>query len=460
MKITIYGLGYVGLVSAACLAEVGHELLCVDIDESKVNQLCAGIIPIYEPKLDELIKSNTETGRLRFTTDIDLAVAHGEVQLIAVGTPSKPDGSVELNYLHTVVRNIASRMTSFKLIVNKSTVPVGTAHQVKKRVTEILQQRHQSIEFAVASNPEFLKEGDAINDFMHPDRIVIGTDCKKAETLLKQIYQPFNHNHERVLVMDIASAELTKYAANAMLATKISFINELANLAERLGADIEQVRLGIGSDPRIGYHFIHPGCGYGGSCFPKDMSALMHIAKEVKLETTLLQAVDRVNYQQKRVLFDKIRHHFKDELFGKTFALWGLAFKPNTDDVRDASSAVLVRALAEVGVSVQAYDPVAMLRFSQHYPELQNINFMSSMEETVQQADALIICTEWSNFRAPNFALVKKQLREPTIFDGRNLYDPQVLKQLGFTYYGIGRGEPITVRELAETALEVSLVDA
>ena len=445
MKISVYGLGYVGLVSAACLAEFGHELLCVDINESRVNQLCAGVIPIYEPGLEQLVRNNMANGRLRFTTNLSQAIVHSDVQMIAVGTPSQADGSVDLRDVFAVVRNIASQMTSPKLIINKSTVPVGTADRIKKLVNEVLYQRQELYEFDVASNPEFLKEGEAINDFINPDRIIIGVESEKAKSVLHEMYAPFNQ--DKLLVMNIRSAEFTKYAANAMLATKISFINEIANLAERLGADIEQIRQGIGSDSRIGKHFINPGCGFGGSCFPKDVNALIKISSEVGYESLLLRAVNQVNNFQKKILFEKLFSHFNGNLRGKTFAIWGLSFKPNTDDIREASSVVLISSLLTEGVKLQAFDPVAMPRFANTYPQYQNITYASTQEEALDQADALIICTEWSNFIHPNFVTMKQQLRQPVIFDGRNLYDPLLLQQLGFTYYGIGRGTPLKVEE-------------
>jgi UDPglucose 6-dehydrogenase len=440
MKVTVFGTGYVGLVTGTCLADVGHDVLCVDIDQKKVDNLKNGIVPIFEPGLDSLVKQAVQNGLLNFTTDMDQAVQHGELQFIAVGTPSGEDGSADLQYVVAVAKTIGQRMTGYKVVVNKSTVPIGTAEKVSAALTLELNQRAEKIAFDVVSNPEFLKEGAAINDFMKPDRIVIGTDSERAETLLRELYAPFNRNHDRMIFMDIRSAELTKYAANAMLATKISFINEMANLAERLGADIEQVRNGIGADPRIGYHFIYPGCGYGGSCFPKDVRALINIAKNVDYKVSLMEAVDQVNQAQKSKLYGYINQHFAGSLQGKTFALWGLAFKPNTDDMREAPSRVLMEALWAAGAKVQAFDPVAMEETQHIYGLREDLKLVGTKEAALEKADALIICTEWKNFRAPNFELIKSSLKNPVIFDGRNLYEPERLAGYGFDYYAVGRG--------------------
>ncbi len=440
MNVTIYGSGYVGLVTGACLAHTGNHVLCVDIDPDKIDRLKQGHIPIYEPGLDNLIKSNTKAGRLDFTLDPVEGTRHGLFQFIAVGTPPDEDGSADLSHVLTVARNIAQHLNEYRIIVNKSTVPVGTADHVRQVVKEVLAERHADIEFDVVSNPEFLKEGAAIEDFMKPDRIVVGTDNPRTAELMRVLYAPFNRSHDRLLVMDIRSSELTKYAANAMLATKISFMNELANMAERLDADIEKVRVGIGSDPRIGYHFIYPGCGYGGSCFPKDVKALESTAKEIGYEAELLTAVESVNNRQKVRLFDKITAHFKGNLAGKTIALWGLAFKANTDDMREASSRVLIEALWKNGVKVRAYDPVAIEECRRIYGERQDLELVDTAEKALEGADALAIVTEWNEFRSPDFEQIRRSLAEPVIFDGRNLYDPNLLQQFGFTYYGIGRG--------------------
>ncbi len=441
MKVTIYGVGYVGLVTGTCLAEVGHDVLCMDVDAQKIEKLKQGAVPIYEPGLETLLKKNIAHGHIHFTTEIESAVHFAELQIIAVGTPPQEDGSADLQHVLAVAKNIARSMRTPKLIVNKSTVPVGTADQVSAVVAAELAKRQASIHFSVASNPEFLKEGSALDDFMKPDRIVIGTENAGAEKLLREIYAPFNRNHDRILVMDIRSAELTKYAANAMLATKISFINEIANLAELLGADIEKVRIGIGSDPRIGYHFIYPGCGYGGSCFPKDVSALVKTAEINHYHPQLLQAVEDVNQRQKRSLFYKIFRHFNGKLENKIFALWGLAFKPNTDDIRQAPSLDLLESLWEAGAVVQAFDVQAMEAVHKHFGQQANLHLAPTQEDALKSADALIICTEWADFRAPDFNLIKQELKNPVIFDGRNLYDPVVMRDKGFTYYGIGRGE-------------------
>jgi len=440
MKVTVFGTGYVGLVTGACLADVGHDVLCVDIDQKKVDNLTAGVIPIFEPGLEAIVKQAVQHGLLNFTTNMDRAVQHGELQFIAVGTPSGEDGSADLQYVVAVAKTIGQRITDYRVVVNKSTVPIGTAEIVSAALTGELEKRGVNVSFDVVSNPEFLKEGAAINDFMKPDRIVVGTDSERAEQLLRELYAPFNRSHDRMIFMDVRSAELTKYAANAMLATKISFINEMANLAELLGADIEKVRNGIGADPRIGYHFIYPGCGYGGSCFPKDVKALINIAHNVDYKANLMEAVDKVNQAQKGKLFGYIERHFGGDLKGKVFALWGLSFKPNTDDMREAPSRVLMEALWAAGAKVQAYDPVAMEETQHIYGLRDDLKLVGTKEAALERADALIICTEWKNFRAPTFDVLKTALRDPVIFDGRNLYEPDRMATLGFQYYAVGRG--------------------
>ena len=439
MKVTIYGSGYVGLVTGACLAQVGNDVLCVDIDPAKIEMLNRGESPIYEPGLAEMLKANQVAGRLRFTLDPAEGVEHGLFQFIAVGTPPDEDGSADLQYVLAVAESIGKHLSEYRIIVNKSTVPVGTGDRVRDRVRETLEKRGQSIEFDIVSNPEFLKEGAAIDDFMRPDRIVVGTDNPRTRELLRALYTPFNRNHERVMVMDIRSAELTKYAANSLLATKISFMNELSNIADKLGADIEQVRIGIGSDPRIGYQFIYPGAGYGGSCFPKDVQALERTAVEHGYTPELLHAVEAVNHRQKKVLFEKISAHYQGQLQGKTIALWGLSFKANTDDMRAASSRVLMEMLWEHGASVRAYDPEALEETRRIYGQRDDLILCESPEDAVDGADALAVMTEWSQFRSPNFEDIRKQLKEAVIFDGRNLYDPDFLASQGFTYYSIGR---------------------
>jgi UDPglucose 6-dehydrogenase len=439
MKITIFGSGYVGLVTGACLADAGNDVLCVDVDQKKIEKLRKGVIPIFEPGLDRMVVENQKERRLRFSTSAEEGVKHGLFQFIAVGTPPDEDGSADLQYVLAVAKSIAQHMDEYKIIVNKSTVPVGTADKVKVAVNEQLGDRGVQLEFDVVSNPEFLKEGAAIDDFMKPDRIVIGTDNPRTTELLRALYAPFNRSHERVIAMDVRSAELTKYAANAMLATKISFMNELANLSERLGADIEQVRIGIGSDQRIGYHFIYPGCGYGGSCFPKDVKALDRIAKDVGYHAELICAVENVNDRQKKTLFEKINKHYDGNLSGKTFALWGLAFKPKTDDMREAPSRVLLEALIDSGAHVQAYDPEAMQEAKRIYGDLAGLKLCDTSELALENANALVLVTEWKSFWSPNFSLLKEKLSDGVIFDGRNLYDPNMVKRKGFTYYGIGR---------------------
>ena len=440
MKITVVGTGYVGLVGAACLAEVGNHVLGLDVNAEKIRILKEGGIPIHEPGLLEIVRRNVENGRLSFTTNIEEAVGFGEVQFIAVGTPPDEDGSADLQYVTEAARNIGRFMNSAKVIVDKSTVPIGTGDMVKATVAEELKKRNVDIHYSVVSNPEFLKEGAAVEDFMRPDRIIIGTEDPKAIEVMKQVYAPFQRNHERLVVTNLRSAELIKYAANSMLATRISFMNELANLAEILDADIEMVRQGIGSDPRIGYHFLYPGCGYGGSCFPKDVKALIKTAKDVAgFDLKLLKAVEEVNDLQKFVLPKKIKKQFGEDLKGKHFALWGLAFKPNTDDMREASSRVLINELIKAGASITAYDPVAMDEGKRIFKGEKHLTFADTQEEALKNADALIIVTEWTEFRSPDFALIKSSLKSPIIFDGRNLYDPKDVRALGFNYYPIGR---------------------
>ena len=447
MKVTFYGIGYVGLVQAAVLADAGHDVCCVDIDQNKIDELKKGIIPIYEPGLTPLVENNYAEGRLAFTTDAEFGVNFGELQFIAVGTPPDEDGSADLKYVLKVAKTIASYMTSPKVIIDKSTVPVGTADKVKAQINQVLDTRYSSDEkpsFAVVSNPEFLKEGSAVSDCKRPDRIIIGTDSTEAEELMRELYAPFNRNHEKIIVMDIKSAELTKYAANCMLATKISFMNEMANIAERVGADIENVRHGIGSDPRIGYQFIYPGCGYGGSCFPKDVQALVQTADAIGYESKILKAVESVNYAQKSKLFEYITKHFgltenPDAIKGKTFALWGLSFKPNTDDMREAPSLVLMESLWKAGAKVQAYDPESMEETQRVCGNRNDLILMGTKEAALKGADALVICTEWQNFKAPDFAIIKEELSEAVLFDGRNLFEPERMKVKGFVYWSIGR---------------------
>jgi UDPglucose 6-dehydrogenase len=443
MKISIFGTGYVGLVSGACLAEVGHDVVCVDVDEQKIEQLKAGIIPIWEPGLDALVGRNVKEGRLRFTTNAEQAVQHGLVQFIAVGTPPDEDGSADMQYVLAVAKSIAIYMTEYKVVVNKSTVPVGTARKVTDTIKNILNAREVSglLSFDVVSNPEFLKEGAAVNDFLKPDRIVIGSNSIQANAVMREIYEPFNRNRDIILYMDLQSAELTKYAANAMLATKISFMNEIANLAELLGADIEEVRRGIGSDPRIGYHFIYPGCGYGGSCFPKDVEALAHTANQIGYFPQLLQAVEAVNNRQKTNLVKKLAKYLGGEiqLRGKTIALWGLAFKPNTDDMRAAPSRTVIEALWHAGAKVQAFDPVAMNEARRIYGDQSGLILSPDKYSALKDADALIICTEWQQFRVPDFTKMGTFLRNKIIVDGRNLYQPVKLQADGWVYLSVGR---------------------
>jgi len=462
MKITVIGSGYVGLVSGACLAELGNDVICLDVDPRKIDILNNGGVPIYEPGLEDIIKSNVAAGRLRFTTDVAESVAHGLVQMIAVGTPSGEDGSADLQYVIAAARNIGKHMTEYKVIVDKSTVPVGTADKVKQAVQEELDKRGLTTQssalspqssplspaFSVVSNPEFLKEGAAIDDFNRPDRIVIGAEDERAIKVMHDMYAPFQRNHDRLMVMDIKSAELTKYAANAMLATRISFMNELANLAEKVGADIEHVRKGIGSDQRIGYHFLYAGCGYGGSCFPKDIRALQRTGEEYGLPLKVLHAVEEVNHAQKNVLLQKITARFGNDLKGKHFALWGLAFKPGTDDMREATSRVVMEGLWARGATVTAHDPAAMKETRHIYPlqsrqgaggERADLSYAETPLDALQDADALIIVTEWKAFKSPDFETVKSCLKQPVIFDGRNLFEPSSVAALGIEYHGIGR---------------------
>jgi UDPglucose 6-dehydrogenase len=439
MRVSIFGSGYVGLVTGACLADAGNHVVCVDVDQRKVAMLKQGEIPIHEPGLDAVVKRNFAAGRLRFTTQAKEAVEHGQFQLIAVGTPPDEDGSADLRAVLAVARTIGEHMNEYKVVITKSTVPVGTADKVRAAVAESLEARGAAVEFDMVSNPEFLKEGAAITDFMRPDRVVVGTTSTRAAELMRALYEPFTRNHDRMIVMDVRSAELTKYAANAMLATKISFMNELANLAEHCGADIESVRMGIGSDPRIGTAFIYPGVGYGGSCFPKDVKALKRSAQELGYRESILTAVEAVNDRQKTILFSKIKAHFGN-LSGKTIALWGLAFKPNTDDMREAPSRVLMEALWQEGARVRAFDPVAMPECARIYGQRTDLTLCKSGPEALTDADALAIVTEWREFRSPDFDAMKATLKEPVIFDGRNLYDPAQMVRSGFSYYAIGRG--------------------
>jgi UDPglucose 6-dehydrogenase len=453
MRITIFGSGYVGLVSGACFADAGNRVLCVDIDAGKIERLQRGEVPIHEPGLTALIERNASAGRLRFTADAAAGIAHGEVILIAVGTPPDEDGSADLRHVLAVARTIGEHLDGYRIVVDKSTVPVGTADRVREAIAQALAARGVAHPFDVVSNPEFLKEGAAIADFMKPDRVVIGTDSPRAIETMRALYDPFTRNRDRLIVMDVRSAELTKYAANAMLATKISFINELAGIAEQVGADIEKVRQGIGADSRIGYAFIYPGAGYGGSCFPKDVQALQRTATQAGAGSRLLEAVEAVNAAQKQVLFRRMAAHFGGDLAGRTIALWGLAFKPNTDDMREAPSRVLMEALWAAGARVRAYDPVAMGEARRLYadrlgdgsgdPAVAPLTLCASAPEALEGADTLAIATEWQEFRSPDFDLLRERLSAPVIFDGRNLYDPALMARLGFTYYGIGRGASV-----------------
>ena len=443
MRVTIFGSGYVGLVTGACLADAGNHVVCVDVDAAKIERLNRGDVPIHEPGLDALIKRNAQAGRIEFTTDAVKGVAHGLFQLIAVGTPPGEDGSADLRSVLAVARTIATHMSRHCIVVTKSTVPVGTADKVRAQIEQTLGERGATLEYDVVSNPEFLKEGAAVSDFMKPDRVVIGSDNPRTIELMRALYDPFTRNHDRLIVMDIRSSELTKYAANAMLATKISFMNELANIAERVGADIEKVRIGIGSDPRIGYSFIYPGTGYGGSCFPKDVQALIRSAHEAGHEPQILNAVESVNGRQKQVLFRKMQRHFSGELKGRTIALWGLAFKPQTDDMREAPARALIDLLLKAGARVRAYDPIAAAEAQRIYAGQSAVTLCTSAYEAAQGADALAIVTEWQEFRSPDFERLKEILKSPVIFDGRNLYDPPMVGRFGLTYYAIGRGKPL-----------------
>ncbi|MFQ2182113.1 UDP-glucose dehydrogenase family protein [Aeromonas veronii] len=452
MKVTIFGTGYVGLVQAAVLAEVGHQVCCVDVDDERIAALRLGQIPFYEPGLAPLVESNLASGRLSFTVDPAIGVAHADLLLIAVGTPAEEDGSADLQHVLAVADTIGQLMSRPKLVVTKSTVPVGTAQQVREHIEQQLAMRGLPLACEVAANPEFLKEGAAVNDCMRPDRIIIGCDSERALELLRALYAPFNRNHDRIVVMDLRSAELTKYAANAMLATKISFMNEMAALAEELGADIEAVRQGMGADPRIGYHFIYPGCGYGGSCFPKDIKSLRHTAASVGYDAPLLAAVEQVNQRQQQKMAQTLLTRFGPDLRGRTFALWGLAFKPGTDDMRDAPSRPLLAAIWAAGGRVQAFDPKAMERARQIYGQRPDLLLSPTQEAALEGADALLICTEWQAFRAPDFQQLKALLNQPVIIDGRNLYDPRQLTELGFDYHAIGRPHLPAQKQPANTS--------
>ena len=443
MRVTIFGTGYVGLVTGTCLAEVGNDVVCVDVDADKIARLERGEIPIFEPGLEPLVRANHAGGHLRFTTDAAMAIAHAQVVFIAVGTPPDEDGSADLSHVLAVARTVGRTLERPLVVVNKSTVPVGTADAVRAAIAAELSARGADVAFDVVSNPEFLKEGDAVQDCLRPDRIVIGADSARAIETLKALYAPFNRNHERIVLMDVRSAELTKYAANAMLATKISFMNEIANIAERVGADVEQVRRGIGSDPRIGYHFIYPGAGYGGSCFPKDVKALEHTARAHGHEPHLLHAVEAVNANQKRKLFELLGRHFGAGLRGRTVALWGLAFKPNTDDMREAPSRTLLEQLWAAGATVRAYDPEAGGEVARIYGERADLVLCDQQYAALEGADALVIVTEWKAFRSPDFERVRTLLREPVVFDGRNIFEPRAVEASGIAYYGIGRGRSV-----------------
>ncbi|MEM7099815.1 MAG: UDP-glucose/GDP-mannose dehydrogenase family protein [Pseudomonadota bacterium] len=440
MKLTIFGTGYVGLVTGTCFAEMGNDVMCIDIDPNKIERLNKDDIPIFEPGLEDLVKVNRKRGHLRFSTDTQAGVDHGEVIFIAVGTPPGEDGSADLQYVLEVARTIGTHMQTQKVIVDKSTVPVGTGDHVRTRIADTLTERGAAIPFSVVSNPEFLKEGAAISDFMKPDRVVIGSDDNWGRQIMEQLYAPFNRNHDKIVHMDVRSAELTKYAANVMLATKISLMNEMANMADQLGADIEAVRRGIGMDPRIGYHFIYPGTGYGGSCFPKDVKALIHTADQIGYEASIIDSVERVNARQKRVLFDKLMGHFDHDIKGRCFAMWGLAFKPNTDDMREAPSITLINLLTEQGAKVVGYDPEANNEARTLFADNPLVEIVSDKEATLDQADGLLVITEWNEFRSPDFAGIRAQVKTAVVFDGRNLFDPDYVKQCGFAHYGIGRG--------------------
>ena len=456
MKITVYGSGYVGLVQSSVLAEVGHDVVCMDIDQTKVDALSRGVATIFEPGLEALLREGLDSGRWQFTSDSRLAAEHGHVQFIAVGTPPGADGSADLGAVFAVADQICLHRSVPVIIVEKSTVPVGTGDRLRQHLRRRLHDAGRSLAFEIASNPEFLKEGAALADCRRPDRIVIGTQSQAVRQVMRELYEPFNRNHDRMLFMTLRSAELTKYAANGMLATKISFINQLAELAEHVGADIESVRLGMGADPRIGYHFIYPGCGYGGSCFPKDMRALINSAQQVQCPSDLLEAVEAINGRQKSKLFERIKGYFGDDLTGKVFALWGLAFKPNTDDIRDAPSRVLMESLWAHGARVNAYDPEAMLETQRAYGHDVRLSLMGTPEAALAGADALVICTEWQQFKAPDFEAIKDRLNAPVIIDGRNLFDPERMHKHGITYFPIGRGRSCATSDDCDTSDEVS----
>ena len=439
MKITVVGAGYVGLVTGACLADMGNHVVCLDVDSRKIAMLKNGEVPIHEPGLDQVVRRNAAAGRLQFTTDVSAAVGHGTLQFIGVGTPPDEDGAADLQYVLAAAANIGRHMTDYKVIVDKSTVPVGTADKVRAKIADALTSRGIELKFAVVSNPEFLKEGAAVDDFMRPDRIIIGSDDERASLLMRAVYSPFMRNHDKLVVMDVRSAEFTKYAANAMLATRISFMNELALLAERVGADIEWVRRGIGSDPRIGSHFLYAGTGYGGSCFPKDVKALIRTGQENDIELGVLQAVEAANDRQKHVLVDRVVARFGEDLKGRCFAVWGLAFKPNTDDMREAPSRVIIEALSRRGAKIQAYDPVAMPESRRVMEGLPGLHFVDHQTAALQGADALLVVTEWKEFRNPDFELIKATLKQALILDGRNLYEPALMRAMGIDYVGIGR---------------------
>jgi UDPglucose 6-dehydrogenase len=439
MKVTVIGSGYVGLVTGACLSDMGNDVVCLDVDARKIALLQDGKIPIYEPGLQDVVRRNVEAGRLHFTTDVPAAVQHGTLQFIGVGTPPDEDGSADLQYVIAAARSIGRHMTDYKVVIDKSTVPVGTAAKVKAAIADELASRGQTLDFAVVSNPEFLKEGAAVEDFMRPDRVVVGADDERAVLLMRALYAPFTRNRDRLLVMDVASAEFTKYAANAMLATRISFMNELALLAERVGADIELVRRGIGSDPRIGTQFLYAGAGYGGSCFPKDVKALVRSAEDHGVTLKVLTAVEEANERQKMVLVDKVVQRFGEDLTGRQFALWGLAFKPDTDDMREAPSRVIVEELLRRGANVKAFDPVALHEAKRVFGDVPGLRLVADQAAVLQGSDALLIVTEWRQFKSPDFEQIKTALRQPVIIDGRNLYDPALMKSLGIEYVGIGR---------------------
>ena len=439
MKITVVGAGYVGLVTGACMSEMGNHVVCLDVDARKIAMLQRGEVPIHEPGLQALIERNAAAGRLQFTTDAAAAVAHGTLQFIGVGTPPDEDGSADMQYVLAAAENIGRHMTDYKVIVDKSTVPVGTADKVRAQVSAALAARGVSLPFAVVSNPEFLKEGAAVDDFMRPDRIIIGADDERATLLMRAVYSPFMRNRDKLVLMDVRSAEFTKYAANAMLATRISLMNELALLADRLGADIEWVRKGIGSDPRIGSHFLYAGAGYGGSCFPKDVKALIHTGREAGLSLGVLQAVEAANDRQKHVLVDRVVERFGSDLTGRCFAVWGLAFKPDTDDMREAPSRVVIEALSRRGARIQAYDPVAMAEGQRVLAGTPGLHFMAQANDALEGADALLVVTEWKEFRTPDFDRIKSMLKQPLVLDGRNLYDPDLMRAFGIDYQGVGR---------------------